>query len=67
MDVSLFDFALPEGLIALRPSIPRYNARLLVVAADCSLQHAHVRDLPQHLKAGDVPVTSRSYTCQLRF
>ena len=52
MDVSLFDFVLPEELIALRPAVPRDSARLLVVRADGSLQHAHVRDLPQYLRSG---------------
>jgi S-adenosylmethionine:tRNA ribosyltransferase-isomerase len=37
MDVSLFDFDLPEELIALRPASPRDSARLLVVDADGAL------------------------------
>jgi S-adenosylmethionine:tRNA ribosyltransferase-isomerase len=48
MDVSLFDFALPEGLIALRPTVPRDGARMLVVISDGGLEHAHVHDLPQY-------------------
>ena len=56
MDVALFDFDLPDELIALRPASPRESARLLVVQADGSLQHAHIGDLPEFLHAGDVLV-----------
>ena len=58
MDVSLFDFNLPEDLIALRPAAPRDLARLLVVHADGRLEHCHVRDLPLFLKAGDALVVN---------
>src|SRR5580698_10769308 len=54
MDVSLFDFTLPEDRIALRPAVPRDSARMLVVRADGGIEHAQVRDLPQFLRAGDV-------------
>jgi S-adenosylmethionine:tRNA ribosyltransferase-isomerase len=53
MDVSLFDFDLPEELIALRPAVPRDSARMLVVWPNGRLEHRHVRDLPDYLKAGD--------------
>ena len=53
MDISLFDFALPEERIALRPASPRDSARLLVVHADGTLRHAHVHDLPDFLQRGD--------------
>jgi S-adenosylmethionine:tRNA ribosyltransferase-isomerase len=53
MDVSLFDFDLPEAQIALRPAVPRDSARLMVVEADGSISHRHMRDLPEYLKAGD--------------
>ena len=53
MDVSLFDFELPEAQIALRPVSPRDSARLLVVHADGRLEHRTVRDLPDYLRAGD--------------
>lgn len=56
MDVSLFDFDLPDDLIALRPARPRDAARMLVVRADGSLEHAQVRDLPDYLRAGDALV-----------
>ncbi|HEY1706885.1 MAG TPA: tRNA preQ1(34) S-adenosylmethionine ribosyltransferase-isomerase QueA [Rhizomicrobium sp.] len=56
MDVSLFDFDLPEERIALRPASPRDSARLLVVHADGRPEHAQVRDLPDYLNGGDALV-----------
>jgi S-adenosylmethionine:tRNA ribosyltransferase-isomerase len=58
MDVALFDFDLPDELIALRPASPRESARLLVIHADGALQHAHVGDLPEFLRAGDLLVVN---------
>src|SRR5690348_617431 len=58
MDVSLFDFDLPEERIALRPAHPRDSARMLAVHADGTLQQAHVRDLPDFLRRGDVVVVN---------
>ncbi|WP_353255720.1 tRNA preQ1(34) S-adenosylmethionine ribosyltransferase-isomerase QueA [Hyphomonas sp.] len=56
MDLSAFDFDLPERLIALRPAQPQDAARLLVVHGDGRLEDAGVRDLPRYLTAGDVLV-----------
>jgi S-adenosylmethionine:tRNA ribosyltransferase-isomerase len=53
MDVSLFDFDLPEAQIALRPASPRDSARLMVVAADGRIAHRSMGDLPDYLRAGD--------------
>ena len=53
MDVSLFDFELPESQIALRPANPRDSARLMVVEADGAIAHRTMRDLPDYLAAGD--------------
>lgn len=55
MRVDLFDFELPERLIALEPCRPRDAARLLVVEGG-HLQDRQVRDLPSLLRAGDVVV-----------
>lgn len=60
MDVSLFDYNLPEDRIALRPASPRDSARLLVVHADGSFVHAYIRDLPNFLHAGDLLVLNDS-------
>src|ERR1700744_2606200 len=56
MDVSLFDFDLPEDRIALRPTSPRDSARMLVVHADGRVEHAQGRDLPAFLTSGDALV-----------
>jgi S-adenosylmethionine:tRNA ribosyltransferase-isomerase len=56
MHVSLFDFDLPDDLIALRPASPRDSARMLVVHEDGRLEHRHVRDLPDYLGQGDALV-----------
>ncbi len=52
MQLSDFDFDLPEDLIATRPAVPRSSARLLV--ADVTTLHdARVTDLVDWLKPGD--------------
>src|SRR5271155_5538632 len=58
MDVALFDFELPDDLIALRPARPRDSARMLVVHADGTLEHRRVRDLLEYLRAGDALVVN---------
>lgn len=55
MDVSLFDFDLPESAIALRPAHPRDSARMLVVRPG-ALDDRRVTDLPGLLRPGDVLV-----------
>ena len=55
MDVSLFDFELPQDRIALRPARPRDSARLLLVEGD-QISDQAVLDLPQLLRPGDVLV-----------
>jgi S-adenosylmethionine:tRNA ribosyltransferase-isomerase len=49
LDLSPYDFELPERLIALRPVEPRSKARLLVVKGDGQLIDAHMHDLPELL------------------
>lgn len=56
MKVDLFDFALPEERIALRPASPRDSARLAVIRPGEGVEDRIVRDLPALLKAGDVLV-----------
>src|ERR1700759_1219970 len=55
MRVDLFDFHLPDDLIAQRPAAPRDSARLLDVASD-GLHDRSVRDLPALLRRGDLLV-----------
>lgn len=56
MDVNLFDFDLPQTLIALRPARPRDSARLLLADGDVELADKNVSDLPSLLRVGDVLV-----------
>jgi S-adenosylmethionine:tRNA ribosyltransferase-isomerase len=55
MRVDLFDFELPQELIAQRPAVPRDAARLLDVAGE-ALHDRTVRDLPRLLRRGDLLV-----------
>ena len=52
MQLSDFDFDLPEDLIATRPASPRSSARLLVADGD-RIHDAIVRDLTDWLRPGD--------------
>lgn len=56
MQLSDFDFDLPETAIALRPAEPRDSARMLLVAPEAPLTDLKVSDLPSQLRAGDVLV-----------
>jgi len=60
MRTDLFDFALPEDRIALRPASPRDSARLLVVRPGnpVALEDRTMRDLPALLRAGDTLVVN---------
>lgn len=60
MKVSLFDFVLPDRLVALRPTQDREAARLLVVCEDGRLAHHRVGDLPDLLRKGDVVAVNDS-------
>ena len=58
MRTDLFDFHLPEALIALRPAVPRDAARLLVVdpAGEPPIADGMICDLPELLQPGDALV-----------
>jgi S-adenosylmethionine:tRNA ribosyltransferase-isomerase len=56
MRVDLFDFELPEELIALRPARPRDSARLLLVHSDDAVEDRVVRDAPALFRRGDLLV-----------
>lgn len=56
MRVDLFDFELPQELIALRPARPRDAAQMLVVRSQGTFEDRGVRDLPDLLNPGDVLV-----------
>ncbi|CAN7390166.1 tRNA preQ1(34) S-adenosylmethionine ribosyltransferase-isomerase QueA [Phenylobacterium sp. LjRoot164] len=56
MQLSDFDFELPDDRIALRPVTPRDSARMLLVSKGSPLRDVKVADLPAQLRAGDVLV-----------
>jgi S-adenosylmethionine:tRNA ribosyltransferase-isomerase len=56
MRVELFDFELPEALIALRPARPRDSARLLHVPAEGEFEDRVVRDCAALFRRGDLMV-----------
>ena len=56
MRVDLFDFVLPEELIALRPARPRDSARLLLIPAEGAFDDHSVRDAPALFRRGDLLV-----------
>lgn len=61
MNVSDFDYELPEELIAQRPADRRDGSRLLVVdRKNDSISHEHFRDIKKHLKEGDCLVINDS-------
>ena len=51
-----FDFALPPGLIAQRPAVPREAARLLLVGQ--AMSDHRIADLPDLLRPGDLLVAN---------
>lgn len=59
MQVSLFDFELPDACIAHHPVEPRDAAKLLHVSPD-GLHDRQVRDLPTLLRPGDILVFNDS-------
>lgn len=56
-ELDAYDYTLPEELIAQFPCSQRTDARLMVVdRARQAIRHAHIRDLPEFLRAGDLLV-----------
>ena len=61
MNVSDFDYELPEELIAQRPADKRDACRLLVIHRDTGLlEHRHFSDVLEYLKPGDCLVFNDS-------
>lgn len=61
MDVNLFDFYLPEELIAQKPSELRQNARLLVLNKDeKTIVDEHFYDITKYFNKGDVLVLNNT-------
>ena len=61
MDINLFDFYLPEELIAQRPSDKRDHSRLLAINKDTkTYEDRHFYDILDYLKEGDVLVRNNT-------
>lgn len=61
MDVNLFQYDLPEELIAQRPLPQRSASRLMLLRrGEQAIEHHHFDELPQLLRAGDVLVMNDS-------
>jgi S-adenosylmethionine:tRNA ribosyltransferase-isomerase len=66
-DIRLFDYDLPEELIAQYPARERDASRLLVVdRASGETAHRHFFDLPEYLRAGDLLVFNDSRVIRAR-
>ena len=59
MDISLFDYALSQDLIAQKPCYPRDNSRLLNCIQEVS-EDLKFKDLPKILNPGDVLVINNT-------
>jgi S-adenosylmethionine:tRNA ribosyltransferase-isomerase len=66
MDTALFDYHLPQDLIAQEAMEPRDAARLMTIAGG-ALGHRIVRDLPDLLRPGDLLVLNRTRVIPARF
>ncbi|HEZ3104962.1 TPA: tRNA preQ1(34) S-adenosylmethionine ribosyltransferase-isomerase QueA [Neisseria meningitidis] len=66
MDISDFDFTLPEKLIAQHPPEVRGSRRLLVALPDMPLQDRVFGDLPDYVEAGDVLVFNNTKVMKAR-
>ena len=69
MDISDFDYNLPESLIAQEPLAERDASRMLIVdRATEAWRDSHFKDLPSQLTAGDVLVinNTRVFPARLR-
>jgi len=67
MDLSLFDYDLPDELIAQRPAERRDASRLLVLdRRDGNIEHRRFYDIPEYLDTGDVLVLNDSKVIHAR-
>ena len=61
MDITLFDFYLPEELIAQSPMADRDQCRLMVIdRKNQTIQHRRFYDILDYLKPGDVLVRNNT-------
>ena len=68
MNLDLFDYNLPEELIAQHPIYPRDHARLMVVHRDTGeIEHRKFYNIIEYLKKGDCLVLNNSRVLRARF
>ena len=60
-EVANYEYELPSHLIAQQPVQNRVDARLMVVdRVRGSIEHLHIRDLPELIRPGDLLVLNNS-------
>lgn len=68
LKTSDLDYALDARAVADHPAVPRDSAKLMVVHRNSGeVEHAHVRDLPNWLRAGDHLVVNTTTVMRARF
>ncbi len=61
LDINLYDYHLPEGMIALYPAQPRDSSRILFLPKnDEKPEHRKFADFPEYLRQGDLLVLNDS-------
>lgn len=67
MLISEYDYKLPKKLIAQKPAEPRESARLMAIdRIKDTLEHRHVKDLPDYFSEGDVLVRNNTKVFRAR-
>ncbi|MBU0613968.1 tRNA preQ1(34) S-adenosylmethionine ribosyltransferase-isomerase QueA [Patescibacteria group bacterium] len=67
MNTKIFDYTLPENLIAQKPITPRENARLMILKRDAKkIEQKNVGDILEYLKKGDVLVLNNTKVFKAR-
>ena len=52
--IKLYDYNLPENLIARHPTKNRDESKLMIIDEENSIEHKVFKDLPNHLQKGDL-------------
>jgi S-adenosylmethionine:tRNA ribosyltransferase-isomerase len=61
IDINLYNYDLPEGMVALYPAEPRDSSKLLYLPLDGGeITHTIFNDIPKYLKHGDLLVLNDS-------
>ena len=66
MQLSEFDYHLPEELIAQTPVEPRNSSRMMVLdPVEKTIEHKHFYDLKEYLEPGDTLIMNDTRVMQL--